>query len=197
VVSSYRHPLVNPDNKRAGQVDASHVFFGGCGLQFQAYRRNRFREQEVVGIKTCLRVVAQEKLDRNSFGSLDEHDQVITMEIDGDALLGVHAVLIGQSNEFVHRIVRPGKSPKKIHVKYQADKGNARPLFFISLTDGSRTYATAFGPSTSWCFTMVIAVVLKMQFPSLPEVLLIESHSAMARRAQCRDAGPGGADESN
>jgi hypothetical protein len=177
------HGLVLPENPRSGKVVASHHVFSGCGLFFHAYVRNKFRPGGDVpeGEKKCLKIVALVKKGARSYGSPADKDESISLEVEGRSLLALHAVLSGTLPEYTLRIPRAGHEVKALSVQYKEVPGKDNPdaRFYLALSQGNRNYGTRFDVATSWGFQMVIAAVLKMQFPTLGADLLFNSHLRM------------------
>lgn len=167
------------DRARVGRVVASRYTFGSCGLGFLAYQRNKFQDGAAKGVKNCLRVIALARKGQAEYGSIDDPLTSVSLEFSEEALLGVHAVLAGQCKSYTYRVPRKERLLKQFEIRYQPlDKKGA---FFASLSEGVRTYGTPFGCSQSFSFQMVIAAVLKLEYPGLSEEVLVNNHLRMAR----------------
>jgi len=167
------------DRSRVGRVVTCRYVFGSCGLGFLAYQRNKHKGDVVTGVKNCLRVVALERKGQTEYGSLDDHQTSVSLELGEEALMGVHAVLSGQCKSYVYRVPRKGHIPKQLEVRYQP--GSKDGAFYASLGEGGRSYATPFGHAQSFGFQMVIAAVLQLEYPDRSEDVLVNNHLRMAR----------------
>lgn len=174
-------PVINPRNRRAGKVLAAHqVFTASGGLQFQAYVRNTFDEQDKIdGVKHCLRVIATPRLEGGGYGSPLKADEHLSLEVARDSLLGLAGVFAGHQPSCSVRVPRPGKDLKELHLKRQAERG--RPPFFLTLSAGKRSCSVGFGLYDAWAYRMVVARVLVGLFPHLDTALLQASFEETAR----------------
>lgn len=171
-------PLVNPDNIRAGKYLATHQIFGSAGLHFGAYQRNRFDEAgSPTGIKNCLRLTATARINAREYGSPHDENQRVRLELEGDALMQLHAVLAGRRASYTYELVRAGTEKKVLEVKYQA---SGRAPFFVRLSEGNRNYATPFGLADSYAIQMAIGQVLAAQFPGIAIDFLMQRHLSMS-----------------
>lgn len=174
--------LINPDNPRAGVVHCSHQIFGSAGIQFQSYQRNRFHDGVADGTKTCLRVVGTVRHGQNDYGSPKEDDESATLEIEGDALFQVNAVLAGVVPSYQLRIAREGRAPKALAMKHQPASPNG--AFYLSISEGKVQAATPFGLYHAWVFRLVLADVLHRLHPQHDRNFLLGSFTDMARLHQ-------------
>lgn len=173
--------LVNPKHPRAGVVSASHYCFAAAGIQFQCYRRNTFEKdtQTAIGVKNCLRVVGTVRHGRNSYGSPDEDAESVQLEVAGDPLLGVAAVLAGERLEYALVVPRPGHEAKMLLVRRQPQIPD-KP-FYIEMSEGNLSVRTSIPAYHAWSFRMVVAHVLALQFPALEPALLLATFTEAAR----------------
>lgn len=173
--------LVNPKNPRAGIVIASHYCFAAAGIQFQCYRRNTFQQdtQTAIGVKNCLRVVGTVRHGRNDYASPTDGDESVSLEVSGDALLGVASVLAGDRLEHVVTVPRPDHEIKTLLLRHQP-KTPEKP-FYIEMSEGRRYVRTSVPAYHVWAFRMVVAHVLRLYFPSMEAGLLLSTFTDAAR----------------
>lgn len=176
-------------NKRAGVFLASWQIFSSAGLNVAAYRRNVLADDEtIIGEKKCLKIIATVKKGPHSYGSPRTASEYISLEIDGEPLMALHAVLAGVLPRYSWRVPRRQRAVKALSVSYEPSKGDQPERketspYSISLTEGERKYTATFAYADAWAFRMVLARTLQAQFPDLGSELLLQSHLAMAEAA--------------
>lgn len=173
--------LVNPKNPRAGVVIASHYCFAAAGIQFQCYRRNTFQQdaEMAIGVKNCLRVVGTARHGRNDYASPTDDNESISLEVSGDALMGIAAVFAGTRIEHSIVVPRPSHDTKALLVRHQPDIPE-KP-FYIEMSEGKRFIRTSVPSYHAWSFRMVIAHVLRLYFPTLESDMLLSTFTDAAR----------------
>lgn len=173
-------------NKRAGTFLASWHIFSSAGLNVAAYRRSVIADdgETITGEKICLKLIATTKKGPRSYGSAKKPGEYISLEVDGEPLLALHAVLAGVLPGYQWRVPRRQREVKVLRAVYDPgrEKQGVAP-YSISLTEGERKYTATFSYADAWAFRMVLGQTLQAQFPGLGCALLLQSHLAMAETA--------------
>ena len=149
---------------RNGVHIGTHTIFSSGGLQVAAYCRRHIVDGEPSdAIKYCLKLTAVPRYGPREYGAFSD-GKGVSMEIEKDAMLGLHGVLAGRVAIFERTINRPASVAKTLVAKCQIG-ASATPPFFISLKEGD----LAIGVSLMWydslAIQMLIAATLEKVFP--------------------------------
>lgn len=167
------YPLLDKSGYRQGIHICRHQVFSSGSLAFICYGRNTFNAQDQLsGVKICLKLLAGLKNSRNSYASPNDPEKTIAMEFDLDDIRGIYSVLKGAIPEFYVRTVRRGETAKEATFVYQPD--NQYP-WYVEMKDGPLKIMVTLTAGDAFEAIMVLLAIVKIHYPSISDEALLES----------------------
>jgi len=165
------YPLLDKDGHRQGIHLCRHQVFSSGSLAFICYARNTFNAQDqLTGVKVCLKLLAGKKNGRNKYASPHNPEETIAMEFDLDDLRGIYSVLKGRIPEYYVRTVRRGETAKEAIFSYQPE---SQYPWFIEMKDSALKIKVTLTAGDVFEATMVILATLKVHYPVVADEALL------------------------